>query len=412
MPGVRLPDRIVIVGGGQAAIQAVDTLRREGHEGSITVVAAERLMPYHRPPLSKAGLSPETASPTWLKPEAFYAEKGIDLRRGRRVLALDRRQRRVTLDEGETLPYDRLLLATGSRVRQLPLAATLPADRVHYLKTWDDACRLREAMRPGARVAVIGGGFIGLEFAAAARKQGLEVTLFEAADRVLARVTRPEVSAHFERVHAAQGVALALGCTLQGLSLSADGSIAIDTDTGPRTADFLVVGIGVIPDDALARAAGLHCEQGIVVNAACRSSDPHIFAAGDCTMAPRAGHVGLWRLESVDNAVSQGMVAARSMCGQDAALDGVPWFWSDQFADKLLIIGLSASHDEVLIRGDPGCGAFALCYLREGRLIAVDCVNRAADSMAARKLVASGALLDRARAADPAVSLKDCVLPG
>lgn len=400
---------IVVIGGGQAAIQAADTLRREGFDGSIVVIAAESAWPYHRPPLSKAGLAPDTAAPSLLKPEAFYTDKGIDLRRGCKALAIDRAAHRVQLSDGSALPYDRLLIATGSEVRKLPLAATLPTDRVHQLKTWDDARRLRTAMRPGARAAVIGAGFIGLEFAAAARKQGLEVTVFEAADRVLARVTRPEVAAHFQRVHAEQGVRLELGSALRGLSVSAAGAVRLDTDAGAHEADFLVVGIGVTPHEALARDAGLHCAQGIVVDAACRTSDPDVFAAGDCTSAPRAGHVGLWRLESVDNAVSQGSIAARAMLGQDVTLDGVPWFWTDQYDDKLIIVGLSASHDEVIVRGDPVGGAFSLCYLRDGRLVAVDCVNRGSDSVAARKLVAARVQIDRPRAADVAVPLKDCV---
>lgn len=402
-----MPESIVILGGGQAAIQATDTLRREGHAGKVTIIAAETAMPYHRPPLSKACLAAPDAPPL-LKPEAFYADKRIDLLRGRRATAINRAARQVRLDDGSAISYDRLLIATGSRVRRLPMADSLPAERVHTLKTADDARRLQAALKPGARVGVIGAGFIGLEFAAAARKQGLEVAVFEAADRVLARVTRPEVSRHYERVHAGHGVALSLGVQLTSLAFE-EGAVVVQTDAGRHVVDFLVVGIGVTPEDELAREAGLHCEQGIVVNDACRTSDPLIFAAGDCTRAPRAGHLGLWRLESVDNAVSQGAVAARAMLGKDARLDGVPWFWSDQYDDKLILIGLSASHDEVLVRGDPAGGSFSLCYLREGRLIAVDCVNRAADSVAARKLVAAGAALDRDQAADAAVPLKDCI---
>ena len=400
---------IVLIGGGQAAVQAADTLRREGHVGAITMVAAEAAMPYHRPPLSKAGLAPAESSPSWLKPEAFYVDKDIDLRRGRQAVAIDRAARRVQLDDGSALPYDRLLLATGSRVRQLPMAASLPADRVHTLKTWQDAQRLRAAMRTGARVAVIGGGFIGLEFAAAARKQDLAVTVFEAGPRVLGRVTRHEVSEHLQRVHADHGVRLELGASITAVKAEGAG-LVVETTQGRHDADLLVVGIGVQADDALAREAGLDCDEGILVDAACRTSDPHIFAAGDCTRAPRFGAEGLLRLESVDNAVSQGTVAAKAMLGKPALLDGVPWFWSEQYDEKLIIIGLSAGHDEVVLRGDPASGAFSLCYLREGALIAVDCMNRAADSVAARKLVAAGALIDRTKCANADLSLKDCVV--
>ncbi|MEY4760339.1 MAG: hypothetical protein RLZZ200_195 [Pseudomonadota bacterium] len=398
---------IVIIGGGQAAVQAADTLRREGHEGRITLVAAETTMPYHRPPLSKAGLAPAESTPSWLKPEAFYTDKAIDLRRDCRALSIDRAARMVQLDDGSALRYDRLLFATGSRVRQLPMAAALPADRVHTLKTWEDAQRLRAAMQAGARVAVIGGGFIGLEFAAAARKQDLAVTVFEGAPRVLARVTRHEISDHLQRVHAAHGVRLELGASITSLHAEGQG-LVVETTQGRHAADFLVVGIGVQAEDALARAAGLDCDEGILVDTACRTSDPHVFAAGDCTRAPRFGAEGLLRLESVDNAVSQGTVAAKAMLGKPALLDGVPWFWSEQYDEKLIIIGLSAGHDEVIVRGDPASGAFSLCYLREGALVSVDCMNRAADSVAARKLVAAGAMLDREKAADATLSLKDC----
>lgn len=399
---------IVIVGGGQAAVQAADTLRREGHDGRITLVAAESTLPYHRPPLSKAGLAPAETTPSWLKPETFYADKAIDLRRGCRALSIDRSEQRVQLDDGGALQYDRLLLATGSRVRHLPLAAGLPADRVHTLKAWEDAQRLRAAMRAGARAAVIGGGFIGLEFAAAARKQDLAVTVYEAGPRVLARVTRHEVSEHLQRVHVDQGVNLELGASITALREDGRG-LVVETTQDRHRADFLVVGIGVQAEDALARAAGIDCDDGILVDAACRTSDPQVFAAGDCTRAPRFGAEGLLRLESVDNAVSQGTVAARAMLGRPALLDGVPWFWSEQYEEKLIIIGLSVGHDEVVLRGDPDSGAFSLCYLREGQLIAVDCMNRAADSIAARKLVAGGAVMDRAKVADPGVSLRDCV---
>jgi 3-phenylpropionate/trans-cinnamate dioxygenase ferredoxin reductase subunit len=386
--------RIVIVGGGQAAVQAADTLRREGFEGCLTMVSGEPGWPYQRPPLSKACLAADGGDPPLLKPEAFYAERQVDLRRGRQAVAIDRSRGELHLDDGERLPWDRLLLATGGRLRRLPAIEAAAPGRVHYLKGRGDAAALRTALAAADRVTVIGGGFIGLEFAAAARKRGLAVSLHEAADRLLGRVTRPEVSLHLQSVHARHGVELHFGAGAPD----------------PAKADLVLVGVGALPEDDLARDAGLHCQDGIVVDAACRTSDPRIFAAGDCTRAPRAGHPGLWRLESVDNAVTQGTVAARSMLGRQATLDAVPWFWSDQYDQKLIIIGLSIGHDEVVVRGDPADGAFSLCYLQQGRLLAVDCMNRAADSVAARKLVAAGARLDRGRAALPAIPLKDAIL--
>ncbi|MEN9704141.1 MAG: hypothetical protein RLZZ393_20 [Pseudomonadota bacterium] len=399
---------IVIIGGGQAAVQAADTLRREGHEGRITMVSAEQTMPYHRPPLSKAGLAPTESTPSWLKPESFYLEKQIDLRRGRQAVSIDRAGRMVQLDDGAMLSYDRLLLATGSRPRHLPWIASLPADRVHALRTWPDAVRLREALRPGARAAVVGGGFIGLEFAAAARKQGVDVAVFESAPRVLARVTRHEVSEHLQRVHAGHGVQLLLAASIVHLRAGGRG-VLVETSVARHEADFLVVGVGVQAEERLARESGLDCDDGILVDAACRTSDAHVFAAGDCARAPRFGAEGSLRLESVDNAISQGAVAARAMLGRPALLDGVPWFWSEQYDEKLIIVGLSVGHDEVVARGNPEGGAFSLCYLREGRLLAVDCMNRAADSVAARKLVAAGVSLDRSKAVDASRPLRECL---
>jgi 3-phenylpropionate/trans-cinnamate dioxygenase ferredoxin reductase component len=386
--------RIVIVGGGQAAVQAADTLRREGFEGSLTMVSGESGWPYQRPPLSKACLAVDGGDPPLLKPETFYAERQVDLRRGRQAVAIDRNRGELHLDDGERLPWDRLLLATGGRLRRLPAIEAAAPGRVHYLKGRGDAAALRTALAAADRVTVIGGGFIGLEFAAAARKRGLAVSLHESADRLLGRVTRAEVSRHLQSVHAQHGVELHFGAGAPD----------------PAHAELVLVGVGALPEDDLARDAGLHCQDGIVVDAACRTSDPRIFAAGDCTRSPRAGHPGLWRLESVDNAITQGTVAARSMLGRQATLDAVPWFWSDQYDQKLIIIGLSMGHDEVVLRGDPVSGAFSLCYLQQGRLLAVDCMNRAADSVAARKLVAAGARMDRLRAADPATPLKDAIL--
>ncbi len=386
--------RIVIVGGGQAAVQAADTLRREGFEGSLSMVSGEPGWPYQRPPLSKASLAADGGDPPLLKPETFYAQRQVDLQTGRQAVAIDRQRGELHLDDGGRLRYDRLLLATGGRLRRLPAVEAGAPGRVHYLKGRSDAAALRSALDAAGRVTVIGGGFIGLEFAAAARKRGASVALYEAADRLLGRVTRVEVSQHLQAVHAQHGVQLHFGAGTPDL-------------TQP---DVVLVGIGSLPEDDLARAAGLHCQDGIVVDAACRTSDPRIFAAGDCTRAPRAGHPGLWRLESVDNALTQDAVAARAMLGLPAAPDAVPWFWSDQYDQKLIIIGLSMGHDEVVVRGDPASGAFSLCYLQQGRLLAVDCMNRAADSVAARELVAAGARMDRPRMADLTLSLKDAIL--
>ena len=406
--------RIAIVGAGQAAAQAVETLIKRGHTGRITLIGDESLLPYQRPPLSKKFLAGTLDRDRLLiRHAAHYTDHGVDLRLGFAAVSIDRALRRIDIADGSSVDYDRLLLATGTHPRLLPLSGSELVG-VHYLRSVTDVDRLRGELAPGRRVVIIGGGYIGLEVAATCREARLDVTVLEAADRVMNRVVSPALSAFYEAEHARRGVRILCGARIDSLRPRGEGAsgtrrvAAVRLEDGHELpADFVLVAIGVLPTDSLARAAGLECDNGILVDEHCRTTDPHIWAAGDCARHPSI-HYGLRvRLESVDNAFEQGTSAALNMLGIATVHDKVPWFWSDQYDLKMVIVGLSAAHDEVVLRGDPSSRAFSVCYLRDGELIAVETVNHTKDQMAARKLIPARARPDLAKLADPAVALKD-----
>ncbi len=398
---------IVIVGGGQAAGAAAMELRKLGHEGPLTIVCSEAHPPYKRPPLSKTYLAGEAELPSLYvaKPE-ILDKKAIAVRTGVEVTAIDRDARRLTLSDGGTLDYDGLLLATGSRARELPLPGA-SLDGVFPLRGIADVDAIRTRLKPGARMVIVGGGFIGLEVAAVGVKLGLQVTVLEGLDRVLARVTAPATSAFFEREHRAAGVDLRTGVQVSGFS--GDGAVeAVQLADGTSVpADLVIIGVGVVPNVELAAAAGLAVDNGIVVDEGARSSDPLIVAAGDCSNFPSPFFGRRLRLESVQNAMDQAKVAAANLLGGDAVYDAVPWFWSDQYDLKLQMTGLSEGHDEAVVRGDPDARAFSVFYLRDGRIIAADTVNRPKDFMMAKKLVAERVTTDAATLADESRELKD-----
>jgi 3-phenylpropionate/trans-cinnamate dioxygenase ferredoxin reductase subunit len=403
----------VIVGAGQAAAQAVDGLKRGGFDGRLVLIGEEREPPYQRPPLSKKFLAGELpAERLAIRPASFYAEAHAELRLATRAEALDAARRVLTLDGGEQLSYDRLLLATGATPRRLPVPGSA-LEGVHYLRTTADVLRIRAELPGARRAVVVGGGYIGLEVAATCRGLGLEVDVLEMADRLMNRVVAPPVSAFYAAEHARAGVGVHLATLVSGFegSARAPGRVgAVTTRDGRRfPADFVVVGVGVAAETALAEAAGLACDNGIRVDEYCRTSEAAVFAAGDCTNHPSVRYGRRVRLESVDNAFEQGKAAAANLLGGATAHDKVPWFWSDQFDLKLMIAGLNFEHDRIVLRGDPGTRSFSCCYLRGAELLAVDCVNSAKDYMAAKKLIAERAHLDPARLADPAIALKDAL---
>ncbi len=336
---------VLVIGGGQAGAQAVDTLRREGFGGRLVLIGDEPYLPYQRPPLSKKYLAGELAADRLLfRHRAFYDEHRIELKLGVGVTRIEPAAHRVVLADGETAAYDRLLLCLGARSRQLTCpGAELPG--VHYLRGLADVAAIRERLKPGARAVIIGGGYIGLETAATARQLGCAVTVLEMADRVMNRVVAPCVSEYFAHEHRTQGVEIV--CNTRVIALQGEGSVArvICADGSAFEADLLIVGVGAAANTELAGAAGLNCDNGIVVDQHCRTSDAAIYAAGDCTNHPSLRFGMRVRLESVDNAFEQSKTAALNILGRDAVHDRVPWFWSDQFDNKLLIVGLSQGYD-------------------------------------------------------------------
>lgn len=401
---------IVIVGAGQAGVQAAEALRAGGYDGPVTMLGDEPHGPYHRPPLSKAWLAGEMdAAQLVLRAPEVLARKGIALRTGVAVRRIDRAARTVELDDGSRLPWTGLVLATGATPRRLAVPGANAAG-VLPLRSRADASAVAERMaacvaqdRP---VVVIGGGFIGLEVAATARKKGARVTVLEAAPRLLGRVLAPVLSDWYARLHRARGVDLRLEARVAAITSDAGGVTSVVLADGTvLPAGLVVVGIGVDANDALAREAGLACERGIVVDASARTSDPAIVAAGDCTVR-RLPDGRLLRLESVQNATEQGKSAAAALLGQQRPFTATPWFWSDQYDSKLQMAGLSEGADAWAVRGDmDGDGGFSVFHFRDGRLLAVDSVNAARDHLLARKLLDAGVSPSPAQAADTGFDL-------
>jgi 3-phenylpropionate/trans-cinnamate dioxygenase ferredoxin reductase subunit len=400
-------DPIIIIGAGQAGVQIAETLRQEHYSGPILLLGAEAHGPYNRPPLSKKWLL-EHHDPAQLAIRSIEAirRREIDLRLNCEVVAIEPARQCVRLADGQSLPYAGLALTTGARVRMLPGP---PLRGVFGVRTLDDAQALAAAFEQclarSAPLVVIGGGFIGLEVAATARKRGLEVTVLEGLGRLMSRVVAPIVSEAAARVHRAHGVQLKFDVQVEGL-VGRDGQVsAVRTAGGVEyPAGCVVVGIGVIPEDRVAAAAGLACERGIIVDACARTSDPKIVAAGDCT-ARRLADGTLLRLESVHNAIEQGKSAAAALLGRERPFTATPWFWSDQYDVKLQMVGLSHGYDQIITRGDLQKPAFSAFYYRNGRLIAVDSLSRIGDHMLARKLLDNGISPLPAKAADPAFEL-------
>ena len=400
---------IVIVGGGQAGAQAVDTLRKEGFQGRLVLICDEPQLPYQRPPLSKKFLSAELdADRLPFRHKAFYDEHKVELLLGMRAVRLDPVARRVELDNGTGLQYDKLLLCLGAVSRRLTCPGSGLAG-VHYLRALADVPPLRAAFKTGARAVVIGGGYIGLETAATARKMGCEVTVLEMADRVMNRVVAPVVSQYFAQEHQSQGIKLL--CDQRVVRLEGGGRVerVVCLDGSSHPTDVVVVGVGALANVELAQNAGLHCDNGIVVDEFCRTSDPSIYAAGDCTNHPSPHYARRVRLESVDNAFEQAKAAVLNMLGRPHAHDKVPWFWSDQFHHKLMIVGLSQDYETQVLRGDPQAGGFSVCYLKGRELLAVETVNNAKDYMAARKLITDRTPMDAVKLADAKVALKEAI---
>jgi 3-phenylpropionate/trans-cinnamate dioxygenase ferredoxin reductase subunit len=409
---VSVTHRIVVVGAGQAGLQLCETLRRSGHTGPLVLVGDEPHLPYQRPPLSKKFLTGELdAARLALRPAEQLAKLDVALKLGVAVSAIQRDAHEVVLADGERLGYDRLVLATGTRVRRLP-APGAALEGVCHLRGLDDAQAIKDRLGAARRLVVIGGGFIGLEVAAVARSLGKDVTIVEAQDRLMPRVVAPLVSEHYARVHAGHGVHIHLNTQVEGI-VRAGEALAVALDEGASLpADLVVVGIGVVPNVELAREAGLHCENGIVVDEYAQSSDRHVLAIGDVAWHRNVLLDTSHRLESVQHAVDQAKTAAATLLGKPVPYAQVPWFWSDQYDLKLQMAGINRGHDSVVLRGTPDSGAFSVCYYEGTRLLAMDSINKPLDHMLARKLLAAGVTVPPTAAADPEFELKTLLPAG
>jgi len=400
-------DPLVIIGAGQAAGQLVASLAQERFAGSVTVVGDEPHPPYQRPPLSKKFLAGEIElDRLFVKPAAFYDKAGTTLMLDTRVAGIDRQARTISTGTGPALRYSTLVIATGSRPRTLALPGA-GLEGVMYLRTIADVQAIRRHLEPGRRLVIVGGGYIGLELAAVAAKRGVQVTVLEQAPRVMARGVGPIVSAFYERLHREEGVTIATGTAVTGF----DGNGRLEQvicDGLQLAADLVVVGVGAIPNSELAREAGLAVDNGIVVDGQCRTQDPAIHAIGDCASQLHPLLDQRLRLESVHSALEQARMTAAAICGRPQPLLQTPWFWSDQYDVKLQMAGLSARHDAVVVRGDPDRGrSFAVFYLRQGELVAVDAVNRAPEFMMSKQLIAERSRVDPAKLSDERVAMKD-----
>ena len=380
---------IVIVGAGQAAQQAVATLRDDGFSGEIILYGDEPHLPYQRPPLSKAFLAGEVTSERLeLRPAAFYDEHGVDLRLGRRIDRIDVGACEVATQEGPAQRYSALLIATGTRPRNFALPGDTLAG-VHYIRTIRDAERFRAEFAAGSRLVIVGGGYIGLEVAAKARKIGLEVTVLEAQHRILARVACDETAAHLAGLHKQHGVRILTGTGITGIAGAGKVEAVTTTQGETLPADIVLIAVGAAPNQELAASSGIAVENGILVDAATRTSAPNVFAAGDVTFFPSKLYGRRIRLESVPNAIGQAKAAAAAILGNPGEYDPVPWFWSDQYDAKLQIAGLSQGYDAVECTAAPDTGRFCVRYRAAGRLIAVDSINDARSHMQARRDLAA-----------------------
>ncbi|KEA62300.1 Ferredoxin reductase [Marinobacterium lacunae] len=397
---------VVIIGGGHAGFQCIDSLRKGGYTGPITLIDADPHLPYQRPPLSKGYLLEGAAPDTLLfRTATYYSEQSVELHLGVAATAIDRDNRSVTLSNGVRLSYDQLVLAPGASIRPLKVPDEI-AGQVHYIKTLGDIDRISAQLSNAQDLVVVGGGFIGLEFAATACKLGKKVSVLVRGTGLMNQNVTPELSQFMLEQHRAHGADIQLNTSIETVSRLDDGSFEIlTTDGRTLSCDMLVAGIGVTPDTRLAEAAGLECDDGIIVDAQCRTSDPVIYAAGDAVSFAHPLADRPIRIESVQNAVDQAKVIAATICGEQAEYDSVPWFWSDQYEFKLQMAGLHAGYDRVVQRGATESGKFTLFLYRGDKLIAVHTVNKPADHMAARKLLAAGVSPSFAEAADESLKL-------
>lgn len=408
-------EKVIIIGAGHAAAQLAPSLRKQGWKGEILIIGEEVYIPYQRPPLSKEFMAGEkTEDEILIRPQFAYEQHDINFRLNEKVEKLNPEESTLTLSNGEKLSYDQLALCTGARARKIPIPGS-ELEGVFYLRTLDDVKAIKQQLDTGANAVIVGGGYIGLETAAALNKMGVNVTVLEMQDRVLARVTAPEVSEFYQCVHVEEGVDIQVNMVVS--RIEGEGYVTgVSCKSGEYfDADLVIIGVGVVPNVELAEEAGLTVDNGIVVDEFAQTSVSNIFAAGDCTNHPNALLSGLLpnqsnnrlRLESVPNAMEQAKTVAASICGQSLPYASYPWFWSDQYDLKLQIAGLSQGFDQVLIRGDhKHSRSFVAWYLKEGRLLAADCINRPKEFLVAKQLLSRGITVDPIKLIDESIDPK------
>jgi 3-phenylpropionate/trans-cinnamate dioxygenase ferredoxin reductase component len=399
-----MSETIMIIGAGHAGGRAAQALRAAGFTGRVVLIGEEKYQPYERPPLSKELIVTDAGlEKARLHDPAYYEQNKIELRLGAGAEAIDRAGKRVKVG-GEWLAYDKLMLTTGARVRKIPIpGADLPG--VFYLRDFDDTQAIRARLKPSMRAVVIGGGFIGLETAASATKRGATVTVLEVADRLMGRAVAPEIGAWFADLHREKGVDVRLSARIMAIEGAGKVERVVLDGADAIPADIVVAGIGIVPNVELAAVAGLDVGNGIVVDEFGRTSDPAIWAAGDCALQPNAFLGRRVRLESYQNAQDQAMAVARNMVGEPKAYEDSLWVWSDQHDVNLQMTGAPESYDKLVWRGDPAGGAFMVFYLKEGRIVAVNAVNMGREMKPAQRLMQSKKAFDPAQLADPNVRL-------
>jgi 3-phenylpropionate/trans-cinnamate dioxygenase ferredoxin reductase subunit len=409
-------DAVVIAGAGQAGFQVAASLRLEGFDGSIILIGDEPGLPYQRPPLSKGYMAGKQAiEGIALRPAAFYEKQRIELLSGEKVIEIDRAGRWVTLASGRRIRYGILVLAVGARNRCLAVKGATPGigakvEGVRYLRTGTEAVEIKDRLAQAHNVVVIGGGFIGLELAAAASTLGKSVHVLEAQPRLMARAVSPILSDFYRDLHTGRGVNISLGVVpLEIAGREGKVSEVVLSDGSAYPADLVLIGVGVMPNVELASEAGLAAANGIVVDEQLRTEDENIYAIGDCADHPNPYAAARVRIESVQNAVDQAKCIAAAIVGHGQKYQAVPWFWTDQYDVNLQMVGLSAGYDHIVVRGEPESRKFSVFYFKQRRLVAIDSVNRPSDHIIGRKLIANGTPLTPEQAADPSVDLKALV---
>ena len=403
-------NEIVVIGSGQAAIQAVMSLKRNEFTGSIKVIGEEDHLPYQRPPLSKDFLleeyKPERVS---LKKKEFYEENGVDLILGKRAESIDTILKEITLSDENKIRYDQLVIATGSRVRKLNVPGS-DKKGIYYLRDLDDANALKQRLKKNKKMVIVGAGYIGLEVASVAASLGVEVTVIEMANRVMNRTVDPMISSYYQKLHESHGVKIHLDNGLKAFEGGDSVNAVLCSDGLMLEADLVVIGAGVLPNQEIAIEAGLECNNGIMVNEFGETSTAHVYACGDCTNHPNKGLNTRLRLESVHNAMEQSKTVANTIMGNKEPYDQVPWFWSDQYDHKLQLVGISGDHDEVVMRGLESEQKFLLFYLKNSELIAVNAINSSKEFLICRKLVANKVKISSDVIKDQSVNLNDLLL--